>query len=49
MDESYFDLNLPSSKLNKTFLHENWLEDYEKEQLKKQTQKRNKKRKRSPV
>lgn len=31
MKEDYFDLDQSKMKLNKSFLHESWLEDFEKE------------------
>ena len=43
--EEYFDLDQARSKLNKTYLHENWLEDFEKEKRKLEIN--SKKRKRS--
>lgn len=45
MKDDYFDLDKNKLKLNKTFLHENWENDFEKE--KKKAEARNKKRKRS--
>ncbi|CDW77807.1 UNKNOWN [Stylonychia lemnae] len=43
--EEYFDLEETRSKLNKSYLYENWQEDFEKER--KKLESRNKKRKRS--